>query len=198
MASETGYAPIGDLQMYYEIHGSGGRPLVLLHGAYMIVDIVRAAARGARAGTRRVIVPEMQGHGRTADIDRAITYEQMADDTAALIAHLSLEQPDVAGYSMGAGVALQLGMRHHGVARKLVAASASFASAGIQPEAMGDVPLDQPGDVRRHADGGRPTRALRRTPTPSPALVSKLKTLDTEDVHLVAGRRSARSPRRCC
>jgi len=179
MASETGYAPIGDLQMYYEIHGSGGRPLVLLHGAYMIVESFGPLLEGL-ARDRQVIVPEMQGHGRTADIDRAITYEQMADDTAGLIAHLSLEQPDVVGYSMGAGVTLQLGMRHHGAARKLVAASASFSSAGIQPEAWAMFPSITP-----EMFAGTPMEEAYKRVAPDPGafttLVSKLKTLDTEE-----------------
>ena len=179
MASETGYAPIGDLQMYYEVHGSGGRPLVLLHGAYMIAESFGPLLEGL-ARDRRVIVPEMQGHGRTADIDRAITYEQMADDTAALIAHLSLEQPDVVGYSMGAGVTLQLGMRHHGVARRLVAASAAFSSAGIQPEAWAMFPSISP-----EMFAGTPMEEAYKSVAPDPdaftTLVSKLKTLDTEE-----------------
>ena len=78
--ARTGYAPVGDLRMYYEVHGAG-RPLVLLHGAYMNAEHLRPLAE-ALAGSRQVIVPEMQNHGRTADVDRPITYEQMADDTA--------------------------------------------------------------------------------------------------------------------
>jgi pimeloyl-ACP methyl ester carboxylesterase len=83
---QTGHAPIGDLRMYYEIHGAGA-PLVLLHGAYMTVELMGPILSGL-AGTRRVIAPEQQGHGRTADADRPLAYEQMADDTAALLRHL--------------------------------------------------------------------------------------------------------------
>ena len=83
---QSGYAPVEGLEMYYEVHGSG-RPLVLLHGAYMSIDMMRPLLAGL-ARERQVIVPELQGHGRTADADRPITYEQMADDTAALVAHL--------------------------------------------------------------------------------------------------------------
>src|SRR3712207_330217 len=100
--ARTGYAPVGDLQMYYEIHGDGP-PLVLLHGAYMNAEHMGPLATEL-ARSRRVVVPEMQNHGRTADVDRPITYEQMADDTAALIDQLGLERPDVMGYSMGAGI----------------------------------------------------------------------------------------------
>ena len=176
--ARTGYAPVGDLRMYYEVHGDG-RPLVLLHGAYMTVEGFGPLLAGL-AEDRQVIVPEMQGHGRTGDVDRPITYEQMADDTAGLIGHLGLEQPDVAGYSMGAGVALQLGIRHPGLARRLVVASASYTSAGIQPEAWAMFPSISP----EMFAGGPMEEAYRRVaPDPGafPALVGKLKALDTAE-----------------
>jgi pimeloyl-ACP methyl ester carboxylesterase len=176
--ARTGYAPVGDLRMYYEIHGEG-RPLVLLHGAYMIVESFGPLLAGL-AEQHQVVVPEMQGHGRTADVDRPITYEQMADDVAGLIAQLGLEQPDVVGYSMGAGITLQLGIRHHGLARRLVAASASFSSAGIQPEAWAMFPSITP-----EMFAGTPMEDAYKQVAPDPdafpALVAKLKTLDTEE-----------------
>src|SRR3712207_3285804 len=125
----TGYAPVDELAMYYEVHGSGS-PLVLLHGAYMTIDMMQPLVRGL-AETRQVIAVEQRGHGRTGDGDRPITYELMADDTAALMRHLELGQADVAGYSMGAGTALQLAIRHPAVVRRLVAASVSFTSDGM-------------------------------------------------------------------
>src|SRR5215213_874996 len=131
-ATEGDYAEVNGLRMYYEVHGEG-RPLVLLHGAYMTVEAMGPVLPGL-AETRRVIVPEMQGHGRTADIDRPITYEGMADDVAALIRHLDLNHPDVFGFSMGGAAALQLAIRHPGLSCKLVVASASFTSDGAQPE----------------------------------------------------------------
>ena len=115
------YAQVGDLSIYYEIHGEG-EPLILLHGAYMTVDAM-APLLGPLASYRRVIALELQGHGRTADADRPITYEGMADDTAAVLDHLGIEQADVVGYSMGAGVGLQLTVRHPARVRKFVGAS---------------------------------------------------------------------------
>ena len=94
------YAEVNGLEMYYEIHGAG-RPLVVLHGAYMTIDSM-GPILPSLAETRQVIGVELQAHGRTADIDRPLTYEQMADDTAALLGHLGIEQADVFGYSMGA------------------------------------------------------------------------------------------------
>jgi pimeloyl-ACP methyl ester carboxylesterase len=129
------------------------------------------------AESRRVIVPEMQGHGRTADIDRPITYEGMADDVAALIHHLEIEEADVFGFSMGGGVALQLAIRHPGSVRRLVVASASFTSDGMQPELHEMVPTITP-----EMFAGSPFEAayqeLAPNPEDFPTLVEKLKRLD--------------------
>src|SRR5262249_17191089 len=111
------YASVNGLNMYYEIHGTG-RPLVLLHGAYMTIDgLGRILASVAE--TRQVIAVEQQAHGRTADVDRPLTYEQMADDTAALLRHLEIKEADIFGYSMGGGIALQIAIRHPDLVRKL-------------------------------------------------------------------------------
>ena len=116
------YASVNDLEMYYEIHGTG-EPLVLLHGAYMTIDAMGEIVPGL-ARTKQVIAVELQGHGRTADIDRPLSYEQTADDTAALLRHIGVEEAaDVFGYSMGGGVALQVAVRHPEAVRKLVLAS---------------------------------------------------------------------------
>ena len=140
--AQAGYTPIGDLSMYYEIHGAG-RPLVLLHGAYMSVDMMGELVSGL-AATQRVVAPEQQGHGRTADVDRPLTYERMADDTAALMRRLELEPADVVGYSMGGGIALQLAIRHPALVRRLVVVSASFRYDGMQPEAIAMFPSITP------------------------------------------------------
>jgi len=169
------YAEVNGLRMYYEVHGEG-RPLVLLHGAYMTVDTMGSILPGL-AETRRVIVPEMQGHGRTADIDRPIAYEGMADDVAALLRHLGIDEADAFGYSMGGGVALQLAIRHPGSVRRLVAASASYTSDGMQPELHEMVPSITP-----EMFAGSPIEAAYQEVAPNPGdfptLVEKLKRLD--------------------
>lgn len=178
MDIQTGYAPIGDLRMYYEIHGSG-RPLLMLHGAYMAADMWGPLLPGL-AATRRVIAPEMQGHGHTADVDRPITYERLADDTAALIRHLELGAADVLGYSMGGGIALQLAIRHPERVRRLVVASASFRADAQHPEALAMFPQITP-----ELFAGTPIEEayLRNAPNPGdfPKLVEKLTKLDTTE-----------------
>ena len=174
-ATKGDYAEVNGLRMYYEVHGEG-RPLVVLHGAYMTVDAMGSILPGL-AESRRVIVPEMQGLGRTADIERPITYEGMADDVAALIRHLGLDRPDAFGYSMGGGVALQLAIRHPGSVRRLVVASASYTSEGMQPELHEMIPTITP-----EMFSGSPMEAsyqdLAPNPEDFPTLVEKLKRLD--------------------
>ena len=133
-AKKTGYAPVNGLELYYEIQGTGD-PLIVLHGAFgstqtLVPDLA------ALAKTRQVIAVDLQGHGRTADIDRALTAEALADDIGALIVHLDLPKADVLGYSMGAGVAIQVGLRHRDRVRKLVVVSRTFARAAAYPEVI--------------------------------------------------------------
>jgi pimeloyl-ACP methyl ester carboxylesterase len=174
-ATKGDYAEVNGLTMYYEVHGSG-RPLLLLHGAYQTINTVGPILPGL-AETRQVIAAEMQGHGRTADIDRPITYEGMADDVAALIRHLGIEEADVFGFSMGAAAALQLAIRHPGLARKLVVASASFTSDGAQPELHEMLPTITP-----EMFAGSPIEAAYKEVAPNPEdfprLVEKMKRLD--------------------
>src|SRR5215217_6010089 len=98
-APQTGYAPVNGLEMYYEIHGTG-QPLVLLHGAFMTIEVFGDLVPRL-AETRQVIAVEMQGHGHTGDVDRPLRYEFLADDVAALIRHLGIGKADVFGYSLG-------------------------------------------------------------------------------------------------
>src|SRR6476646_10690389 len=126
----TGYAPVNGLKMYYEIHGSG-EPVVLLHGAFMTITNNWTDWIGELSKTRKVIAVEMQGHGRTADIDRDITSENLADDVAALLENLKIPRADLIGYSMGGGVAMQCAIRHPDKVRKVVSISAVFRRDGL-------------------------------------------------------------------
>src|SRR5262249_35358906 len=111
------YAEVNGLKMYYEIHGSG-QPLVLLHGAFGFVE-GWATILPALAKTHQVIMIEWQGHGRTNDLDRPLTYEQMTEDTAALLKQLKIKDADFFGYSMGGTVALGVAIWHPELVRKL-------------------------------------------------------------------------------
>jgi pimeloyl-ACP methyl ester carboxylesterase len=134
--AQGNYADINGLKMYYEVHGTGGTPLLLLHGAYSAIGTSFAKVLPGLAEKRQVVGVELQGHGRTADIDRPLTMPQMADDVAALIQHLGFENADVFGYSMGAGVALYTALRHPNLVRKLVAASVSYNNEAFYPGFM--------------------------------------------------------------
>src|SRR5919112_521761 len=178
------YAEVNGLNLYYEIHGSG-QPLVLLHGAYMTIDLMGEIVP-ALAGSRQVIAVELQGHGHTADIDRPLSYELMADDIAALIEHPALDEADLFGYSMGGGVALQVAIRHPEVVRKLVVASASYTSEGMHPELLEMIPTLTP-----DAFAGSPIEEAYRRSAPNPddfpTLVAKMKRLDMEPFSWPAG-----------
>lgn len=174
-AARSGYADVNGLHMYYEVRGEG-RPTLVLHGAYMSADSM-APASLPLAGSRQVIAMDLQGHGRTADIDRPITYENMADDVASLMDSLGVTQADVFGYSMGAGVAYQLAIRHPGKVRRLAAASGSYRTEGMYPELVQMI-----GTLTAASFAGSPFEAeyKRLAPKPEnfPLLVEKLKTLD--------------------
>ena len=131
----TGYAPVNGLKMYYEIQGSG-EPVVLLHGAFMAITDDWRVWINELAKTRKVIAVEMQGHGRTADIKRDITYENLADDVAALLEYLKIERADIIGYSLGGGVALNCAIRHPNKVRKVVSISAVLRRDGWVKEGV--------------------------------------------------------------
>jgi pimeloyl-ACP methyl ester carboxylesterase len=130
-----GYADINGLRMYYETHGSAGRPMVLVHGGLTSGEMFEPILPTLSAG-HRVVVPDLQAHGRTADIDRPIDMRLMADDIAALIDELALDQPDVVGYSLGGGVAFQTAVKYPQKIRKLVMASAHIRRDAIPAEML--------------------------------------------------------------
>ncbi len=135
----TGYAPVNGLKMYYEIHGSG-EPEVLLHGAFMTITNNWTGWIGELSKTRKVIAVEMQGHGRTADIEREFGDENLADDVAALLDYLKIPRADLIGYSMGGGVAMECAIRHPDKVRKVVVISSTFRRDGMVKEARGAIP----------------------------------------------------------
>ena len=128
------YVEVNGLNLYFETHGAG-RPLILLHGGLgsgeMFGPILPALAE-----RHQVIAPDLQGHGRTADIDRPIDIRLMADDIAALIEHHGLDEPVVVGYSLGGGVALQTAIKYPAMVRRQVVASANIRRDAIYPEML--------------------------------------------------------------
>lgn len=125
----TGYAPVNGMKMYYEVRGSG-EPVLLLHGAFMAISGEWEDLAEELSKTHKVIAVEMQGHGRTADIDRDITFENLAGDAAALLDYLKIDRADVVGYSLGGGTAIQCAIRYPKKVRKAVIISAPFRSSG--------------------------------------------------------------------
>jgi pimeloyl-ACP methyl ester carboxylesterase len=130
----SGYAAVNGLDLYYEIHGAG-RPLIVLHGGLgstaMFCEILPALT-----GNRQIVAVDLQAHGRTADIDRPLSYQLMADDIAALMAHLGLDKADLMGYSLGAGVALRAAIQHPLTVGKLVLISIPLRRNGWYPEVL--------------------------------------------------------------
>jgi pimeloyl-ACP methyl ester carboxylesterase len=173
--AQTGYAEVNGLRMYYEVHGQG-EPVILLHGAYMSAESMKPAWE-VLAKSRKVIVPETQGHAHTADIDRPITYEAMADDIAAMMDVLGIAQADIVGYSMGGGTALQMGIRHPQKVKRIVSASASYLASGLYPEVLAMFPSISP---EMFAGSPMETEYKKFSPTPDkfPEFVAKLKALD--------------------
>jgi pimeloyl-ACP methyl ester carboxylesterase len=174
-----GYVSVDGLDLYYETHGRDtGMPLVLLHGALSTIEVDFGRVLPALAETRRVIGVEQQAHGHTADVDRPLSYRQMADDTAALLRELQIEQADLFGYSLGGAVAMQVAMRHPGLVRKFVAAGGtSYRPDGLYPEMLGGMKDLKPEQLA----GTEFEQAYARTaPNPDnwPALIEKVKELD--------------------
>ncbi len=141
--SKTGYAPVNGLKIYYEIHGKG-KPVVLLHGAFNTINTAFGQLIPGLSKNRQVIAVELQGHGRTADIDRPFSFESMADDVAALLKFLKTDSADIFGYSMGGGVAQQLAIRHPSLVRRLIITSSVYKYEGWTPETRAILPMLTP------------------------------------------------------
>jgi pimeloyl-ACP methyl ester carboxylesterase len=172
----SGYVPVNGLDMYYEIHGEGS-PLALFHGAMGTIDSCFADLLPALAAARQVVAIELQGHGHTADIDRPLSYRQMADDAAALLEALGIEIADLVGYSLGGAVALELAMQRPRLVRRLVfAGGTSYRRDGLYPEV-----LEEPESAADDLTGSAWHQAYARVaPDPGrwPDLVAKNRELD--------------------
>src|SRR3954447_6514854 len=133
MVTDSGYADVNGVHMYYETYGDG-TPLVLLHGGMLSIDLNFAGLIPTLAKKHRVIGVELQGHGRTADIDREITPAALASDVVGLLDHLGIDRAHILGHSMGAGVAMELAVSHPGRVRSVVPISISVRPDGIHED----------------------------------------------------------------
>lgn len=176
--SKGSYASVNGLKLYYEIHGSG-RPLVLLHGGLSTIETSFGKVLPTFAKTRQVIAIEQHAHGHTADIDRPLTDEQMAEDTIALLHQLTVETADFFGYSLGSEIALEIAMRHPNLVRKLVLASPAYRRDGVYSEIWEGIEASRVEDL----DGSVFQAAFASTaPKPQdwPTLIAKNKQHDRE------------------
>ena len=182
---------VNGMRMYYEVSGTGD-PLVVLHGAYMNIPSMGAIIPKL-AETHKVYALEFQGHGRTTDIDRPITYPALADDVAAFMDKVGLKQADVFGYSMGAAAGLQLAIRHPEKVNKLVMASAAYDAQGWQPEFTAFIP-----QMTVEMFVGMPFadayRKLAANPDGFPELVRKLIALEHEPMAWGADVKTLKTP----
>jgi pimeloyl-ACP methyl ester carboxylesterase len=173
------YATVNGLEMYYEVHGSGRRPLVLLHGALSATGTSFGTVLPLLAKSRQVVAVELQAHGHTADVDRPLSTEQLADDTAALLREIGVEKADFFGYSLGAGVAAQLGFAYRELVGKLVLASLTYNREGLHPGLLDGIDMLQPEHL-----AGSPFQleyaGIAPNPDDWPVLIEKVKRFDRE------------------
>lgn len=135
-SERSGYVPVNGMDLYYEIHGSGGVPLVLLHGAFSSIHNSFGELIDPLAAGRQIIAFDYQGHGRTADIDRPMSIEGIAGDIVAALAQLGIDRVDLLGYSTGGTVALRIAVDHPQLIRRLVVISTVYRKEGIRDGLM--------------------------------------------------------------
>jgi pimeloyl-ACP methyl ester carboxylesterase len=184
--SRSGHLPINGLNLYHEVYGELGKskvpPLLLIPGAFMGTDSMKSWV-SAFAGKRAVIVFDQQGHGRTPDTSRQMSYEQFADDAAELLRALKVERADVMGYSQGGGVALQLALRHPTLLDKLVSLSATYRQDGWYPSVLKGIE-----GLTAEAFAGTPVEKAFKEHTPDAkaydAFLEKMKVLNIEDQNI--------------
>ena len=157
------YAPVNGLQLYYEIHGSG-KPLVLLHGGLLTIDLNFGPLLQPLAASRQVIAVELQGHGHTADTGRPMTIQALAGDVVALLDHLGIAEAALFGFSLGGLVAYAVALGTPARVGKLIVASAD----AHRPPGRESAPLDEdrmptPADFQACATLTRRSRPTPRT-----------------------------------
>jgi pimeloyl-ACP methyl ester carboxylesterase len=187
----AGRVKVNGMQMYYEVSGAGD-PLVVLHGAYMNIPSMGAIIPKL-AQTHKVYAVELQGHGRTTDINRPITYQNLADDVAGFMDAVGLKKADVFGYSMGAIAGLQLAIRHPHKVNRLVAASVAYDVEGWQPEFKAAIPQMKVEEIVRMPFAAE-YRKLAPNPDGFPALAAKLIALEKEPMAWEAEVRALKTP----
>ncbi|MDW9595387.1 alpha/beta fold hydrolase [Sinorhizobium meliloti] len=182
---------VNGMEMYYEVSGEGD-PLIVLHGAYMNIPSMGTIIPKL-AETHKVYAIEFQGHGRTTDIDRPITYPNLADDVAAFMDAVKIEKADVFGYSMGAAAGLQLAVRHPEKVDKLAAASVAYDAEGWQPAFKAFIP-QMSVEMFVNMPFAEDYRKLAANPNGFPELVRKLIALEKEPMAWEADVRALKTP----
>jgi pimeloyl-ACP methyl ester carboxylesterase len=170
---------VNGMRLYYEVSGQG-EPMIVLHGSYMNIPSMGAIIPRL-AKTHRVYALEFQGHGRSTDINRPITYPNLADDVAAFMDAVGLQKADVFGYSLGAGAGLQLAIRHPAKVNKLIAASVAYDTSGFQPDFKAFIP-QMTVEMFLQSPFAAQYRKLSPTPDSFPALARKLIALEHEPI----------------
>jgi len=165
------YASVNGLKMYYEIQGAG-RPLVLLHGGLCTIEVCLERIRQPFEKTRRTIAIEQQAHGRTADIDRPLSIEQMTEDTAALLRQLKIRNADIFGYSIGGSITLGIAAKHPDLVRKAAIFGTAYNNEGMVPGLVDNIKKLKADEVPKQFYDGY----VKVAPDPKqwPALVAKV------------------------
>lgn len=174
--TDTGYADVNGLKMYYEVYGAG-KPIVLLHGSFMNIPMNWSHIIPQLAKSRKVIVAEMQAHGRTKDIPREFSYEAMADDVSGLLKHLKTDSADILGYSMGGGIAFQVAVRHPEQVRRLIVLSGAYSHDGWWPDVEASFAAIN-GDVFKGSPIQKQYDSLGNDPARFPEFVKKVISID--------------------
>ncbi|WP_457811245.1 alpha/beta fold hydrolase [Sinorhizobium meliloti] len=182
---------VNGMEMYYDVSGEGD-PLIVLHGAYMNIPSMGTIIPKL-AETHKVYAIEFQGHGRTTDIDRPITYPNLADDVAAFMDAVKIEKAAVFGYSMGAAAGLQLAIRHPEKVDKLAAASVAYDAEGWQPAFKAFIP-QMSVEMFVNMPFAEDYRKLAANPDGFPELVRKLIALEKEPMAWEADVRALKTP----